>query len=63
MKRTHVLLLLIDMTDLEPNIGVGEWARRVSQNAIKTSEAVVVLALLLVDDAKTEKDFIFLVKI
>lgn len=63
MKRTHVLLLLIDMTDLEPNIGVGEWAGRVSQNAIKASEAVVVLALLLVDDAKTEKDFIFLVKI
>jgi hypothetical protein len=53
-RKTYVLLLLIHVADLEPDIGVCKWTRGVPQNAIEAHETVVVLALLLVNDAETK---------
>jgi hypothetical protein len=39
------------MANLKPDISMGKWTRRVPQNAIETTEAFVVLALLLVNNA------------
>jgi hypothetical protein len=58
-----VFLLLINVADLKPDVGVSQWTRRISQNAVETDNAVVVLALLLVDDAEAEKDLVFFIKI
>ena len=51
---TYILLLLIHVADLEPDIGMCKWTRRVPQNAVEAHETVVVLTLLLVNDAETE---------
>ena len=51
------------MADLEPDIGVCEGIRRVAEDAIEALEALRVLALLLVDYAEAEQDFVRLVKI
>ena len=51
------------MTDLEPNIGVCKRRWRVSQYAIEALETLLILALLLVDDAKAEHDLVRLVKV
>lgn len=59
---THVFLLLVDVTDLEPDIGVSERTGRVAEDAIKAREAVFVLALLLVDDAEAEEDFVYFIE-
>ena len=60
---THVLLLLEDVPDLEPNVGVGEWTRRVTKDAVEAFEGVFVLRLLLVNYAEAEEDFVRLVKV
>lgn len=57
------MLLLVHMTDLEPNVGVGEWVRRIAKDAIKALEALGVFALLLVYDAEAEEDLVCLVEI
>jgi hypothetical protein len=51
------------MADLEPDVCVGERAGGVPENAVETAEGVFVLSLLLVNDAKPEKDFICFIKI
>jgi hypothetical protein len=51
---TYILLLLIHVADLEPDIGMCKWTRRVPQNAVEAHETVVVLTLLLVNDAEPE---------
>ena len=50
------------MTDLEPDIGMSERTGRVAEDAIKAREAVFVLALLLVDDAEAEEDFVYFIE-
>jgi hypothetical protein len=60
---TYVLLLLVNMSDLEPDVGMGKRTWRVAENAVETSQRVVVLALLLVNDAETEQDFVGFIKV
>ena len=57
------MLLLVHMTDLEPDVGMRQRVRRVAQDAVEAVERLGVLALLLVDDAETEEDFVGLVEI
>ena len=57
------MLLLVHMTDLEPDVGVGKGVRGIAQDAIEALERLGVLALLLVDDAESEEDLVGLVKV
>ena len=57
------MLLLVDVPDLEPDIGMGEGIRRVAEDAVEALETLLVLALLLVDDAQAEEDLVCLVEI
>ena len=57
------MLLLVHMTDLEPDVGMREGVRGVAEDAVKAFEGLVVLALLLVDDAEAEEDLVRLVEI
>lgn len=61
--RTYVFLLFENVADLEPDIGMGEGTGRISEDAIKAGKGLFVFALLFVDDAKAEKNFIRLVEI
>lgn len=38
---THILLLLVNMANLEPDIFLGEWTRRVSYNIFETLQLMV----------------------
>lgn len=58
-----VLLLLEDVPDLEPNVGVCEWTRWVTKDAVEAFEGVFVLRLLFVNYAEAEEDFVCLVKV
>ena len=60
---TYVVLLLVHMTDLEPDVGMGERVRGIPKDAVEAVERLGVLALLLVDDAETEEDLVCLVKV
>jgi len=62
-QRTYVFLLFVNVTDLEPDIGVGEGTGWISENTVKTGKRLFVFALLFVDDTKTEKNLICLVEI
>lgn len=57
-----VLHLLVYVSNLEPNIGVGERVRRIAEYAIEALERLGVLGLLLVNDAQTEENLVCLVK-
>jgi hypothetical protein len=75
---TYLFLLFIHVTDLEPNILLGEWARWVGHNvfeALRKSvwikdqsreetyvQALVELLLLLVNYAETEVDLVGLLE-
>ena len=63
IRAAYVFLLFVNMADLEPDVCMGERAGRVPENAVETAEGVFVLSLLLVNDAKPEKDFICFIKI
>ena len=60
---TYILLLFVNIPNLEPNIDMCERIWRISQDAVEAREALVVLPLLLVNDAKGEIDFAFLIRI
>ena len=76
---THIFLLLMNMANLEPDIFLGEWPRRVGDDILETLpndqqsainvrqptnlQALVVFLLLLVDNPKSEVDLIRLFKI
>jgi len=51
------------VSNLEPNVGVGERTWRITEDAIEAAEGIFILALLLVDDAKTEEDLVGFVEI
>jgi len=51
------------MANLELDVCMGEGAGRVPENVIERAESVFILSLLLVNDAKPEKDFICFIKI
>lgn len=57
------MLLLVHMTDLEPDIGMCQWVRRVAQDAVEALQGLVVFALLLVYYAEAEEDLVCLVEI
>ena len=48
---THVALLLVHVSDLEPDVGMRERVRWIPEDAVEALEGLGVLALLLVDDA------------
>lgn len=56
-------MLFENVPDLEPDIGVREWVRRVTQDAVEAFERVGVFSLLLVDDPKAEQNLVRLVEI
>lgn len=60
---TYVVLLLVHMTDLEPDVGMGERVRRIAKDAVEALQALVVLALLLIDYAETEENLVGFVKV
>jgi hypothetical protein len=51
------------MPNLEPDVRMGERTWRIAQDAIKAGEGFFIFALLLVDYAETEENFICFVKI
>lgn len=51
------------MTDLKPDVGVGQWVGRILEDMIKTFKAFLVFALLLVDYPKAKQDLIRFIKI
>jgi hypothetical protein len=62
-EHAYIMLLLIDVSDLEPDVGMSEGIRRIAEDAVKALEALGVLALLLVNDAEPEEDLIGLVEV
>lgn len=60
---TDVFLLFVDVSDLEPNVSMGQRVGRITEDTIKTGKGLFVFALLFVDDTEAEKNFICLVKI
>lgn len=62
-KHTYITLLLKDVPDLEPDVRMRQWARRIAQDAIEALEALLILALLLVDDPQAEQDLVRLIKV
>jgi len=60
---TYIALLFIYVTNLEPNIGIGKRTWRIAQDAIKATEALFVLGLLLVDNPQSEKNFVGFVEV
>ena len=48
---TYILLLLKDMSDLEPDVGMSKRAWRIAKDTIKASQGVLEFALLLIYDA------------
>lgn len=60
---TNVFLLLIDVSDLEPNISMSERAGRIAKDAVKTSEGLLIFPLLFINDAESEENLVSLIKI
>lgn len=60
---TDVFLLLIDVPNLEPDIGMSEWTRRVAKDTVKTSKGFLIFPLLFIDDTEAEEYFIGLIEI
>ena len=63
MRETHVTLLLENMPNLEPNVGVRKGAGRIAQYAVKALQAIRILPLLLVDNPEAEQDLVRLIKV
>ena len=59
----YIFLLFINVPDLEPDVGMGEGTWWVAEDAVEAAEGLFVLALLFVDDAETEEDFVGVVEI
>lgn len=59
----YVFLLLVYVSNLKPNIRMGEGAWRVTKDAIEASKWLVILSLLFVDYAESKKDLISFIKI
>lgn len=75
----YILLLLVHMTNLEPDVFFGKRSRRIGDNVFETLpkcqknravlsrtsdlQALIVLLLLLVDNAKSKVDFVGLLEI
>ena len=51
MDSTYILLLLEDMSNLEPDVSMSKRAWTVAKNTIKASQGVLEFALLLIYDA------------
>jgi len=57
--RTNIIFLLLeDMPDLEPYVGVSERTGWISENSVEALERVVVFALLFIDYPQTEKNLV-----
>jgi hypothetical protein len=62
-RTTHVFLLFVDVSNLEPDIGMGQRTWWVAKDSIEALERIVIFSLLFVYNAKTKQDFVCLVKI
>lgn len=58
LSRLKVLLLLVDVTNLEPNILLSQRTRRLVDNEFETFQTLRELLLLLVYDTEAEVDFV-----
>jgi len=58
-----VFLLLVNVSDLEPDIRVSEGTWRVAKNAIEAGQRVIILALLFVDDAESKENLVSFIEI
>lgn len=62
-KQAHIILLLMHVSDLEPDVRVGKGIGGALENLLKAAETFLVLAALLVDYTQSEENFVGLVKI
>jgi hypothetical protein len=62
-QQAYILLLLINVSDLKPNVGVGEGTWGVAKNAIEAGEGLIVLPLLFIDDAESKEDLVGFIEI
>jgi hypothetical protein len=60
---TYVFLLFVNVTDLEPDVGVCEWGWGVTEYSVEAVQGVVELALLLVDYPQAEQNLVRLIKL
>jgi hypothetical protein len=58
--RFELFLLFVHMSNLEPDVLLGQWARRVGDNVLEAVQTLVELLLLLVDYAKAEVNLVCL---
>ena len=58
-----ILLLLVHVSNLEPDIRMSQWRRWVPKDPIKTPQRIFEFALLLVDDPQSEQNLVLLVEI
>lgn len=61
--RLKVFLLLVNVTNLEPYIFLGEGTRRVSDDVFEALQTLAELLLLLVDDSQAEINLVGLFKL
>jgi hypothetical protein len=59
----ELLLLLVDVTDLEPNILFGKRTGRIGNNVLEAIQTLVELLLLLVYYAEAEVDLVCLLEV
>ena len=60
---THVFLLFMNVSDLEPNVLLCERPRRILDNVLEALETLAVLLLLLVYYTQAEVDLVRLVEV
>lgn len=60
---TYVFLLLVDMANLEVDVLLGQWARRIVYNVLEALQTLIEFLLLLVNDAEAEINFVGLFKV
>lgn len=59
----YIALLLVHMTNLEPNVGIGKGVWGIAKNTLETIKGLRILPLLFVDYAEAEENLICLIKI
>lgn len=59
----YVLLLIKDLADLEPYVGLTKWTWGVAEDVPETVQGSCRVAFLLVDDAQPEVNLVGLFKV
>lgn len=63
LSRLEISLLLMNMANLEENVCLVQWRRRVVRYPTEAFQALVIFVLLFVDDSETKVNFVSLVKV